>query len=262
MPNLRENRVKRKLERGEVATVASGLMTPDLVDMLGPMGFDGVWIETEHGPIDFADVPDLTRAADLWGMTSVVRVNQNVPGVIYRTFDVGAQGVVVPHVNSAAEARSVVDAGKFAPVGARGMYTGRQGYGVSDYLTHANNETLLVVLIEDIVAVDNLSEILQVDHIDVFFVAPGDLAQSMGFVGQPAHPEVDSVVDRALEQIVAAGRVAGTIVTDATMASYIEKGVRFLNVNYTPWLMSGAEGYLKSLDGLTSHRQLGEETTP
>ena len=123
MPSLRENRVKRKLERGEVASVVSGLMTSDLVDMLGPLGFDGVWIEIEHGPIDFADIPDLTRAADLWGMTSVVRVNQNVPGVIYRTFDVGAQGVVVPHVNTAAEARAVVDAGKFAPLGARSMAT-------------------------------------------------------------------------------------------------------------------------------------------
>jgi 4-hydroxy-2-oxoheptanedioate aldolase len=247
LPNLRENRVKRKLERGEVATVASGLMTPDLVDMLGPMGFDGVWIETEHGPIDFADVPDLTRAADLWGMTSVVRVNQNVPGVIYRTFDVGAQGVVVPHVNSAAEARSVVDAGKFAPVGARGMYISRQGYGVSDFLTHANDETLLVVLIEDIVAVDNLSEILKVDHIDVFFVAPGDLAQSMGLIGQIGNPRVQETIDGALAQIVAAGRTAGALVSDASVESYLEKGARFLMVGWQAWVASGSRAFLDSV---------------
>ena len=244
MPSLRENRVKRKLERGEVASVVSGLMTPDLVDMLGPLGFDGVWIETEHGPIDFADIPDLTRAADLWGMTSVVRVNQNVPGVIYRTFDVGAQGVVVPHVNTAAEARAVVDAGKFAPLGARGMATSRQGYGVSDYLTFANDETLLVVLIEDIVAVGNLPEILQVDHIDVFFVAPGDLAQSMGLIGQLDAPRVKETIDGALAQIVAAGRTAGALVSDANVESYLEKGARFLMVGWQTWAAAGSHAFL------------------
>jgi 2-keto-3-deoxy-L-rhamnonate aldolase RhmA len=244
LPELRENRVKRKLERGEVASVVSGQMTPDLVDMLGPLGFDGVWIETEHGPTDFADIPDMTRAADLWGMTSVVRVNQNVPGVIYRTFDVGAQGVVVPHVNTAAEARAVVDAGKFAPLGARGMATSRQGYGVSNYLAHANDETLLVVLIEDIVAVENLSEILQVDNIDVFFVAPGDLAQSMGLIGQIGNPRVQETIDGALAQVVAAGRTSGALVSDANVESYLGKGVRFLMTGWSAWAASGATAFL------------------
>ena len=244
MPNLRENRVKRKLERGEVASVLAGNMTPDLVDAFGPWGFDGVWIETEHGPIDFADIPNLTRAADLWGMTSVVRVNQNVPGVIYRTFDVGAQGVVVPHVNTADEARAVVDAGKFAPLGARGMSTSRQGLGVPEYLTHANDETLLVVLIEDIVAIGNLSEILQVDNIDVFFVAPGDLAQSMGLIGQIGNPRVQETIDGALAQIVAAGRTAGTVVSDASVESYLEKGARFLMLGWQAWVASGSRAFL------------------
>jgi 4-hydroxy-2-oxoheptanedioate aldolase len=239
--------VKQKLERGEAASVVTGEMTPDMVEVFGSLGFDGVWIEGEHGPIDFGDIGEFTRAADLWGMTSVARVNLNLPGVIYRTLDQGAQAIVVPHINTADEARAVVDASKFAPIGARGSWMSRQGIGVDDYFTSANDETMAIILIEDIVAVDNLDEILKVDHIDVFFVARSDLAQSMGFVGQPAHPEVDATVDRAIEQIVAAGRVAGTIVTDATVASYVEKGVRFLNVNYTPWLMSGAEGFLKNL---------------
>ena len=247
---LRTNRVKHKLERGEPSTIVTGEMNPDLVEVFGSLGFDGVWIEGEHGPIDFGDIGEYTRAADLWGMTSIVRVNLNLPGVIYRTLDQGAQAIVVPHVNTAEEARAVVGASKFAPIGARGSYMSRQGIGVVDYFTSANDETMAIILLEDIVAVNNLDEILEVDHIDVFFVARSDLAQSMGFVGQPAHPEVDSVVDRALEQIVSAGRVAGTIVTDTTVASYVEKGVRFLNVNYTPWLMSGAEGYLKNLGSL------------
>ena len=243
LPNLRENRVKRKLQRGEVATVATGHTTPDVVEMVGLMGFDGVWIETEHGPVDFADIPDLTRAADLWGLTSVVRVNQNVPGIIYRTLDVGAQGVVVPHVNTADEARAVVDAGKFEPLGARGMYTSRQGWGVSNYVAQANDETLLVVLIEDIVAVNNLSEILKVDHIDVFFVAPGDLAQSMRLAGPVRPPQVQETIDGALAQIVAAGRVSGAVVTDANVEASLEKGVQFMLVGWQPWAASGASAF-------------------
>ena len=244
LAQLRENKVKHKLQRGEVATVLSGHLNPNLIDFLGPSGFDGVWIEGEHGPIDFADIPDMTRACDLWDMTSMVRVNLNLPGVIYRTLDVGAQGVVIPHVNTAEEARAVVDAAKFAPVGSRGSFTNRQGYGVSDYFARANDETLLVVLIEDIVAVKNLAEIVSVDHIDVFFIAPGDLAQTMGHPGEPAHPEVLATIDKAIEEIIGAGRVAGALVSDATVESYIQKGARFMYTAWPAWVTSGAESFL------------------
>ena len=104
-----------------------------------------------------------------FGMTSVVRVGQNQENVIYRTLDCGAQGIVVPHVNTRAEAEAVVDAGKFAPLGRRGMFTSRQGFGVDNYFEVANDQSLLIVLIEDIIAINNLDEILEVDNIDVFF---------------------------------------------------------------------------------------------
>ena len=180
-------------------------------------------------------------------MTSVVRVNLNVAGVIYRTYDVGAQGVVVPHVNTADEARAVVDAAKFGPIGSRGSYTSRQGIGVADYVARANDETLLVVLIEDIVAVNNLPEILAVDHIDSFFVAPSDLAQSMGYPGQPTHPEVLATVDSAIAQITEAGRVAGALVNDATVEAYIAKGARFLMTGWPAWVTSGARAFLEKV---------------
>ena len=99
MTELRENKTKKKLKRGEVATMLmGGHNSPDMVDFLGQFGFDSILIEGEHGPVDFGHISDLSRACDLWGMTSVVRVNLNLPGVIYRTFDLGAQGIMVPHV--------------------------------------------------------------------------------------------------------------------------------------------------------------------
>ncbi len=229
-------------------TAIAGPHTSDIIDFLGQFGFDAMWIETEHGPVDYADIPDMTRACDLWDMTSIVRVNQNVPGIIYRTLDVGAQGIVVPHVNTAAEAKEVVEAAKFAPIGLRGNYTSRQGFGVPDYAHKANDEVLTIILIEDIISVNNLSEILQVDNIDVFFVAPGDLAQTMGHLGNISHPEVQDTIDGALEQIRAAGRTPGTLVTDATVESYVKKGVKFIFVGWAAWLASGAQAFKAKVD--------------
>ena len=119
---------------------------------LVPANFDGIWIEGEHGPMAFDELGNLTRACDLWGMTSIVRVNRNDQTLIYRTLDRGAQGIVVPHVNTREEAENVVAGGRFAPIGQRGMFTSRQGYGVADYFAKANDEVLLTILIEDIVA--------------------------------------------------------------------------------------------------------------
>ena len=87
----------------------------------------------------------------MWGKTSITRVHQNEPGVIYRTLDRGSQGICVPHINSAEEARRVVDAAKFAPIGNR-LSTSRQGYGVDNYHQKSNGKSLVAVLIEDIVA--------------------------------------------------------------------------------------------------------------
>ena len=249
---MRENRAKHKLERGETVVCLSGNNSTDMIDHLGQFGFDAIWLEGEHGPVDFADIPDLTRACDLWGMTSVVRVNQNNAGIIYRTFDLGAQGIVVPHVNTEEEARAVVDAAKFHPLGNRGMYTSRQGYGVPDYVHRANDETLVVILIEDIIAVNNLAEILTVDHIDVFFVAPSDLGQTMGHLGGTDHPDVAATVDRALEQIVAAGRTAGALANDNNIEHYIGLGARFFLTGWANWVASGAQAFKARVDKAVS----------
>ena len=85
---LRPNRIRRKLAAGEATFVAGGFTHPDDIDAFGPAGFDGVWLEGEHGGVDAADLGNLTRACDIWGMTSVVRVNRNDQGLIYRPWTV------------------------------------------------------------------------------------------------------------------------------------------------------------------------------
>jgi 4-hydroxy-2-oxoheptanedioate aldolase len=239
--NIRPNRIKDKLAAGHVATILSGSNDPDLIDQLGTLDVDGIWLEGEHGGVDYADLGNLTRACDLWGKTSVVRVMDNDYATIYRTLDRGAQGICVPHVNTRAEAEAVVAAAKFAPVGKRGMFTSRQGFGVDGYLQTANDQSLLIVLIEDIVAVRQLDDIVKTDHIDCFFVAPSDLATSMGQIGNPGHPEVQKTIDGAITKIVQAGRVAGTLVNNANIERYAKLGVRLVMTGFFPWIQAGVK---------------------
>ena len=247
MADLRRNRAKHKLQEGGLVTVLSGNMSPDMIEFLGQFGFDAVWLEAEHGPIDFADISHLTMACDLWDMTSIVRVNLNLPGVIYRTLDVGAQGVVVPHVNTAEEARAVVEASKFAPIGSRGSGLGRQSIGVESFITKANDETMVIVVLEDIIAINNLSEILKTDHVDVFMIGPGDLSQTMGHPGQVDHPEVAATVYKAIDQITSAGKVAGTVVNDNNVEDFIRRGVRFLYTGWSSWVAAGSRSFLNKV---------------
>jgi 2-keto-3-deoxy-L-rhamnonate aldolase RhmA len=242
---IRPNRVKDKLAANQIATILSGTNDPDLIDQLCTLDVDGVWLEGEHGAVDYADLGNLTRACDLWGKTSVVRVMDNDYATIYRTLDRGAQGIVVPHVNTRAEAEAVVAAAKFAPVGKRGMFTSRQGFGVDNYLGTANDQSLLIVLIEDIAAVRNLDEILKVDHIDVFFVAPNDLATSMGHIGNMGHPQVQETIDRAVMRIVEFGRSAGMLVNLENVERYTRMGVRALMTSFFPWVQAGAKDLMK-----------------
>src|SRR5262249_22809438 len=186
---------------------------PDLIDQLGTLDVDGIWLEGEHGGVDYADLGNLTRACDLWSKTSVVRVMDNDYATIYRTLDRGAQAIVVPHVNSRAEAEAVVAAGKFAPLGKRGMFTSRQGFAVDEYFETANDQSMLMVLIEDIAAIPRLDEILKVDHIDVFFVAPSDLATSMGHIGNVGRPDVQRTIDNADSHPIPPIRVPVRLVT-------------------------------------------------
>jgi 4-hydroxy-2-oxoheptanedioate aldolase len=244
---MRENRAKQKLQAGQVVTVVSGHANTDMIDFLGQFGLDGVWLEGEHGPLSWEQIGDMSRACDLWGMTPVTRVNNNDPGLIMRALDRGTMGIVVPHVNTQQAAEQAMKAAKYAPLGYRGMFGGRQAYGVPDYYRLANDQTLVVVLIEEIEAVHNLADILKVDHIDVFFVAPSDLAQTMGHIGNHTHPEVQGVIDQALSQIIAAGKTAGTLVNDDNVEHYIDAGVRFCLTGWTNWVAQGATAYVQKV---------------
>ena len=245
--DIKTNRVKHKLDNGQVATVLLAELTADLIETFGRLGFDGMWIEAEHGSIDFQQVRNMTRACDLWDIASVARVHANIPGLIYRTLDQGVQNILVPHVNTAEEASEVVDAAKFPPIGHRGNYTSRQGYGVEDYVLKANDEVIVGILIEDIIAINNLEDILTVDGLDLCFVATGDLSNSMGYPGRPEHPEVIKVRNQAIEKIAESDKIAGTVTTEKDVDEMIQMGARLVTTGYQSWVEEGAAKYLREI---------------
>ena len=244
---MRTNTAKAKLRAGKPVSVVNPTYTSaGLVELLGRQGFDVIFLDTEHGPAGWDEVEDMVRAAELVNATPIVRVQSHDVSVITRALDRGAGGVQIPHVNSRVEAEEVVRHAKFAPIGHRGFAGGRSAFGekMSEYTKRANDETMVVAMLEEVEALRNLDEILKVDHIDVFFVAPGDLAQSMGFPGQMDRPEVQAAIDDAVARVRAAGKAPGVLATPATVGRYLDKGALFLYVSLAALLDGGAKSFL------------------
>jgi 2-keto-3-deoxy-L-rhamnonate aldolase RhmA len=239
-------RIKDKLAAGGTATVVAPFASSaGLVELLGHMDFDGVFLDGEHGPPGWEDIEHMVRAAEIAGCSSVVRVEHNDASMITRALDRGASGVQVPHVNTAAEALAAVDHAKYAPIGQRGWSGWRASLGVDSrtFAQYANDHSLLAVMLEEVQALDNLDEILRVDHVDVFFVAPGDLAQSMNLPGQVDDPRVQRAIDDALRRIRDLGRTSGTLVTPKTLDHYLDLGVQFLYVGLASLLAPAAADF-------------------
>lgn len=242
------NRLKRRLAEGHVTTIVGDINTPDDIEWVGSLGhFDSVWIEMEHGPISWADLTNMSRAADIWGLSSVVRVRAIDRELISLTLGLGIDGIIIPHVNTKEEAELVVDSALFTPLGHRGVGGGRKSYGRPDFYDKINDETFITIMIEDIVAIENISEILDVPNIDVYFVSRFDLAQSMGHLREPNHPDVIEAHRHAIEQIGAAGKVAGGVMAEQDLQRYIELGVRFTKVAPRKWAAEGANAFAKKL---------------
>lgn len=244
---MRNNSAKRKLAAGKpVSVVAPTYTAPGLVELLGRQGYDVIFIDTEHGPPSWDAVEDMVRAAELCDVTPIIRVQSHDPSTITRALDRGAGGVQVPHVNTRTEAEAVVRHAKFAPIGHRGFAGGRSAFGetMHDYTRRANEETMVVVMLEELEALHNLDDILQTKHVDVFFVAPGDLAQSMGHPGQMDHPAVQAAIDDAVKRIRAAGRAPGVLATPATVRRYLDLGALFLYVGLAAILGPGTKDFL------------------
>ena len=251
---MRENTLKQRLHAGKAAFgVMCTFPSPPVVEMLGYLGFDWVLLDNEHGSITVESAETCIMAAEVSGMAPIVRPVGNRPELIAPFLDRGAWGVQVPHVNTADEARAAVDAVKYGPDGHRGIFSGGRpaAYGfkgtTADYAREANRQTLVCLMLEEVEAIENLPEMVKVPGVDVYFIGSGDLSQSMGFTGQPAHPEVQSLMERGVKAITGAGRIAGCSCPDNLIPKFLGLGVQYFHSTVGRLLQHSSEAYLQKV---------------
>lgn len=209
---LQQNRLKQRIANGEASYgLLCSLPLPLMVEMIGYVGYDFVILDQEHVGVNPETLENMIRAAECAGITPLVRVPGCQPDAILRALDAGAQGIVVPHVRSRAEAEQIVAASRYHPLGNRGISGGRTtGFGrlaLPEYFERANREIMVVVMIEDREGVEQLESILSVPGIDLVLEGAVDLSQSFGLPGQMQHPQVCEAV-RTIARICAENSVA------------------------------------------------------
>ena len=214
-------KLRERLSKGEAITMFNPHhVSPGLSVRLVELGADSIFVDCEQ----------VIRGA---GGAAIVRPDSHQRSLLIRYLNAGADGLMVPMVDTAEQARAIVDAVRYA--------------------CPADHEKRLVVsMIETLEAIGNIDELAAVEGIDVFFIGPGDLSQNMGYPPAPAfgQPRPQAVIDKvgfAVDKIRAAGKIAGTLVTADELPYWLEKGVQFFYIHSDPFLRLGLNGIKKSL---------------
>ena len=213
------NTFKAKLADGYALGMFSKTGDPAFVEAMGYGGADFIIIDLEHGPNNIQTVQNLVRAAQVSGIFPIVRVKESCASVMGEALDVGAGGIQVPQITTKAEAEAVIDRTKFAPMGNRGVcrFVRAAQYSAKDRFEYFKdaNESVIVLQIEGQEGIDNMDEILTVPGIDVLFIGPYDLSQSLGVPGQIDNPLVEEkmleIVKKCSEKNITVGTFTDTI---------------------------------------------------
>ena len=235
---MKTNPVRAKLKRGEPA-IGTWLTLPSTIvaQLMAKTGFDWLTVELEHSPTSFETAAQMFAITAASGCVPLARVPINSVENIKRVLDTGAWGIVVPMVNSRAEAEAVVKAARYRPIGERSiggaMHAANFGTDAATYYARANEEILVVVMAEHVDAVENIGAILSVPGIDCVFVGPNDLHASMGLAPSfdSDAPQFNEALKKILAHAKARGIAAGIHVTDAAQARRrIAEGWQFIAV--------------------------------
>jgi 2-dehydro-3-deoxyglucarate aldolase len=227
-----------------------------IAEIMCQAGFDWLVVDMEHSAITLAEAQNLIQIIQLSGVVALVRVSHNDPIVIKQVMDAGADGVIVPMVNSAEEARAVVQSVHYPPDGIRGVGLARaQGYGMSfkAYAARLKRETIIIVQVEHRLAVENLEEIFAVPGVDGFLVGPYDLSGSYGVPGQFDHPQMKKAIARIMHVSRRMNIPAGVHViqpSESELASRIKAGFKFIALSLDSlYLALGCREFLKKATG-------------
>lgn len=235
---MRANTLKQALDAGKtVFGPFVNIPSPTVVEIIGHAGFDFAILDLEHGLIDFGMVEHMVRGAECGGLSAVVRTREGFSPDILRALEVGAASVQIPHISTQEAALKVVKTAKYHPAGERGLspYLRAARYSMDaepGFTDRLNAETLIIVQVEGVEGLENLDAILTVSEIDVVFLGPNDLSQSLGIPGQMHHPRVVAAMKEAVERIRTAGKAAGVFARDTDDARrWADLGVQYVSVS-------------------------------
>ena len=231
-------------------------------EQLGALSYDYINIDLQHGLIDYAEAVSLLRAMQSSSATLTCRVPWNEPGIIGKMLDAGAQGVVIPMVNTVAQAEAAVSACRYAPQGSRSFGPVRAARSLGgNYATEANDKIACIPMIETVEALANLDDILDVPGIDAVYVGPADLSISLGL--PPGHDQADASFQDALATVVGAcnerGIVAGIHSVPEVSPTRLEQGFRMVTVTSDLGALGlGAKSSLDSVRDATPSASKGQ----
>ena len=227
--------LKQALARGEgqLGTFVK-LSNATAIEALGRVGLDFAILDTEHAPNDQLMLEHMIRAADCVGLPTIVRVSSASEEYILKALDLGASGVQLPGLETVEEVRRALCCTKYAPMGCRGLSFSQRtaGYGTldsQDYIRRSNEGLINVVHIENKAMAEQVRELCRIEEIDVLFVGPMDISQSLGHPGEPGHPEVAEVIQRVLRVCREQGKASGIFVgTPEAAQRYLDQGVSYV----------------------------------
>lgn len=207
---------------------------PMFVEAASLGGFDYVILDTEHGPVSIENQQNNIRAAEARGAVPIIRLKDSGENTVGKALDIGAYGIQVPQINSAKDAEKVVKFAKFYPYGMRGVcrFVRAADYSAMDrYEYFEDSKNLLIILqLEGVQAIENLDEILEVDGVDILFIGPYDLSQSLGIPGQVNNPKVVQEMKKIVAKAKKKNKVIGTFVdTPQDLVMWRDLGVKYLS---------------------------------
>lgn len=250
------NTFKQRLQAGEpLIGLWLGLADPYCAELAANAGFDWLLIDGEHAPNDLRGMLGQLQAIAPSPSQAVIRPVIGDTALIKQLLDIGAQTLLVPMVESAAQARELARAMCYPPQGIRGVGSAlaraSRWNSIPGYLDKADEQMCLLVQIENLTGLANLDEILAVDGVDGVFIGPADLSAAMGHRGNPGHPEVQAAIEDAIVRIGKAGKAAGILSADQQLARrYLELGARFVAVGVdTTILMRGLQSLAAAFKG-------------
>jgi 2-keto-3-deoxy-L-rhamnonate aldolase RhmA len=219
------------------------LPMPAIAEILADLGFDWLFVDGEHGPLETGDILAILRAVGD-RVACLVRVPGAEEPPIKRVLDLGAEGIIVPQVNTVEQAASVVRFARYAPAGSRGVGLARaHGYGLrfQEYLEAANRSVALIVQAEHARAVENIEAIVRVEGIDAVLLGPYDLAASLGKMGRIDDPAVTDAIEHVTKTCQAAGIPLGYFgLSSQAVRPYMERGYTMIAAGVDTLFIAGA----------------------